>query len=177
MGFFRSLKEIFSAINCEVRRILFSSLRVSGTGIRPRCRSFSARTLFLPITPTIGTLIRPSIASLIISRCFTLATLFKTIPAILSFLSKFKNPYTRAAMEPPDLPASMTKIIGALRIFAVWAVLPKSNFPDTPSNRPMTPSITATSACEEAWLNLSMTPFVPIIHISKLYDRLSQTTE
>ena len=96
-------------------------------------------------TPSTG---RPvaSIAATISSACRAEPALFKITPLSRTAGSKVCRPCTMAAAVRETWEMSSTKITGAPIKVATWAVEANPSPPICPSNRPITPSITATSA-------------------------------
>lgn len=80
------------------------------------------------------------------------------------------KPLTMAAAERASAQQSSTSSTGAPSHLAICAVLPASLAPSRPSNRPMTPSTTATSASAVArWNAATFWPW-SIIQPSRLMD-------
>ena len=121
----------------------------SAAGIRPRWRDGVVIASVRLIAPR--TAIPDSVSACLSSRsCRSDPTRFKITPATSIRWSKAAKPAARAATERPVLAASMTSSTGAPSSRATCAVEPKpGSWPGTvtgsaPSNRPITPSMTAT---------------------------------
>jgi hypothetical protein len=85
--------------------------------------------------------------------------------------SNVAKPCKRAAADELTPAASTTSTIGAPSSRATCAVDAKSPRPDAPSNRPITPSMTATSAgtgVAAPWLNIGTIWSSPTSHGSRL---------
>jgi hypothetical protein len=103
------------------------------------------------------------------SRWPRLPTRCAITPATRSAGSKSATPRAIAAIVRAIPDASMTSSTGASSHFAISAVEPASPAGDTPSNTPITPSITATSAPAAARVKVARTASCPIIQPSRLW--------
>ena len=101
-------------------------------------------------------------------KCASPATRFNTMPAKRSSESKVSNPRMTAAMLRALFPASTTRATGKPSSLAIWAVLPSSELPVTPSKSPIIPSTTATSQLAEAREKISRLASASSIQVSRL---------
>ncbi len=140
--------------------------RCSTTGTSPRCRSRQASSSARASTPSTGMPIGAS-ASRSIDSCAGLPTRFSTTPATRTDSSNVVYPCTSAATEPLIADASTTRRTGASRSRATCAVLAGLPASSAPSNMPMTPSTTSTSAPLAAFAARGAIRSSPQIHASR----------
>ncbi len=89
-------------------------------------------------------------ASARVAACAGLATLLRITPATERSGSKVRKPCTTAAALRAMEEQSTTRITGRPSSFATRAVEQRSSAPESPSNRPMTPSTMPSGACSRS---------------------------
>ena len=119
-----------------------------------------------------GTEVNVSMASVAFFLCLSPLTLLRITPAIFTSGSNILNPRTYAAALLAKLLALITKMTGALRNFAISAVLPSSPTEVKPSYSPLTPSIMLMSESFEAHPNRFLIVFLSIKNESRFLDCL-----
>ncbi len=123
-----------------------ASAERSTAGISPRCREGVATAAERRTEPSTGTPEPSSRAWRSSSSCRSEATRLRITPASRTSGSQEAKPCTSAATDRDCEEASTTSTTGARSSFDTCAVDASSPRPDAPSNSPITPSTTATSA-------------------------------
>jgi len=139
----------------------------SETGTRPRWRSGAAIRSSRRSAPSTGTP-SGSTASRRICSWTSEPIRLKITPATSSSGSKLRKPWTIAAAERAIAEPSTTSTTGARSSFATCAVEASSPRPVAPSNSPITPSITATSASAAPWRKSGAISSAPARNASRL---------